>query len=38
MVARLHASDRVEVINPMAAMGVSGDLQAIEQMITGLLT
>jgi hypothetical protein len=35
MVARLHATDRVEVINPMAAMGVSGDLQAIEQMMSG---
>jgi hypothetical protein len=35
MVARLHATDRVEVINPMEAMGVSGDLQAIEQMMNG---
>jgi hypothetical protein len=35
MVARLHATDRVEVINSMEAMGLSGDLQAIEQMMNG---
>jgi hypothetical protein len=34
MVARLHATDRVDIINPMEAMGVSGDLQAIEQMMS----
>jgi hypothetical protein len=35
MVARLHATDRVDVVNLMEAMGVSGDLPAIEQMMSG---
>jgi hypothetical protein len=35
MVARLQATDRVNIINPMEVMGVSGDLQAIEQEMNG---
>jgi hypothetical protein len=35
MAARLQATDRVDVINPMEVMGVNGDLQTIEQMMNG---
>jgi len=35
MVARLHASKGVEVINPLDALGVGEELPAIEQVMSG---
>jgi hypothetical protein len=35
MVARLHASNGVEVINPLDALGVGEELLAIEQAMSG---